>query len=428
MSLDTSSVPELSAQQRRCNLLLMLYAPLPAVQLEKVSQINGVDLKTTQQDVAQLSLDIQRLHQLEIVTSHDHHCRLQGGLLNQRLCLIQYLRRAIRSNPDFIHQHFTPLFTRHLAQTADFDSSRYDRQFPTLIATISRQLHREFSSRDEQFLHIYLQYCLWQNLEIPQLQLSDSQQQWLRDKPEFSAASLIFSQLQKLFSKGIAECERDFFTLLLTLIKNHSYDSSGSREDQKLMHAIRELVASFQEVSGMTFSSDRGLISQLFAHLGPAIERCRFDIGVDSQLQDEVNRMYPRLMRTTQDALQGFKRTYDIELSQEEIGLVAVSFGAWLMQGNALGEKQILLLTGNNPQLETAVEQQIREATLLPLNIKYQTLEAFHQQGAPGGVAMIVTPYATQSTDADPLIIHTQLPLTKEQRKKIRSLLEAHQF
>ena len=246
MSLDTSSVPELSAQQRRCNLLLMLYAPLPAVQLEKVSQINGVDLKTTQQDVAQLSLDIQRLHQLEIVTSHDHHCRLQGGLLNQRLCLIQYLRRAIRSNPNFIHQHFTPLFTRHLAQTADFDSSRYDRQFPTLITTISRQLHREFSSRDEQFLHIYLQYCLWQNLEIPQLQLSDSQQQWLRDKPEFSAASLIFSQLQKLFSKGIAECERDFFTLLLTLIKNHSYDSSGSREDQKLMHAIRELVASFQ--------------------------------------------------------------------------------------------------------------------------------------------------------------------------------------
>ncbi|MCZ7024079.1 stationary phase inducible protein CsiE, partial [Salmonella enterica subsp. enterica] len=91
----------------------------------------------------------------------------------------------------------------------------------------------------------------------------------------------------------------------------------------------------------------------------------------------------------------------------------AITFGAWLMQGNALQEKQILLLTHNNPELEEAVEQQIREATLLPLNIKYQTLTDFYKFGAPSGVAMIVTPYATRSTDADPLVIHTQLPLAK---------------
>jgi hypothetical protein len=91
-----------------------------------------------------------------------------------------------------------------------------------------------------------------------------------------------------------------------------------------------------------------------------------------------------------------------------------------------LQEKQILLLTDADAELEQAVEQQIREATLIPLNIKYQTLDDFHQQGAPSGVAMIVTPYPTQTIDADPLIIFTQLPLTKEERKRIRSLLEAH--
>jgi len=136
--------------------------------------------------------------------------------------------------------------------------------------------------------------------------------------------------------------------------------------------------------------------------------------------------MYPRLVRTTREALEDFQDEYQIHLSEEEIGLVAVTFGAWLMQGNALHEKQILLLTYNNPPLEEAVEQRIREATLLPLNIQYQTLEEFQKHGAPDGVAMIVTPYATRITDADPLVIHTQLPLAKEQRKRIRSLLEAH--
>ncbi|MGQ6280198.1 PRD domain-containing protein, partial [Serratia sp. IR-2025] len=41
MSLDTSPVPELSGQQRRCHLLLMLYTPEPELQLETLSRING---------------------------------------------------------------------------------------------------------------------------------------------------------------------------------------------------------------------------------------------------------------------------------------------------------------------------------------------------------------------------------------------------
>ncbi|MFW8211337.1 PRD domain-containing protein, partial [Klebsiella pneumoniae] len=90
------------------------------------------------------------------------------------------------------------------------------------------------------------------------------------------------------------------------------------------------------------------LIRQLFAHLGPAIERCHFAIGIDNLLQDEVTRKYPRLVRTSRKALESFQLEYQIRLSEEEIGLVAVTFGAWLMQGNALQEKQILLLINDN--------------------------------------------------------------------------------
>lgn len=425
MSLDTSSVPELSAQQRRCNLLLMLYSPSKTVQLEKVGEINGVDLPTTQKDLAQLAADIQRLHRLEIATTCEHSLALQGAVLDQRICLINGLRRAIRSSPDFLHHHFTPHLEQHLSQTPDFDHQLYCSQFPLLIERLAELLNREFSPRDEQFLQVYLQFCLWQDITPTQLEFSETQLRWLRNKPEFVAAELIFNKLQTLKNVGIAECERDFFALLLTMIKNYSYDSSGSAEDLKLMAQIETLVANFQDVSGMTFSSYEGLISQLFAHLGPAIERCRFDIIVDSQMQDEVNRMYPRLMRTTRDALQDIEKAYEIAFPEEEVSLVAVIFGAWLMQGNALQEKQILLLTDNNPLLEDAVEQHIREATLMPLNIKYQTLDEFHQHGAPSSVAMIVTPYATLTTDADPLVIFAQLPLSKEERKRIRSLLEA---
>lgn len=430
MSLDTNPVPELSCQQRRCHVLLMLYAPLSAVQLETISRINGTDLPTTRQDIAEVTREVQRLHHLDILPYGEDACHLQGRLLDQRLCLFNGLRRALRTSPWFIDDHFTPWLHQAMQPHAFADDHFRQQQLTNLIERCAIRLGREFSERDQAFLLIYLQYCLWQNAgqgpsPVGPLQFNARQCQWLREKPEYTAATMLFNELQQLSAGLLAEEERDFFILLLRLLKNHSYHSSGSTEDQRLMRQIERMVANFQDVAGMKFSSDEGLIRQLFAHLGPAIERCHFAIGIDNLLQDEVTRKYPRLVRTSRKALESFQLEYQIRLSEEEIGLVAVTFGAWLMQGNALQEKQILLLINDNRPLEEAVEQQIREATLLPLNIQYQTLLAFQQYGAPDGVAMIVTPYATKKTDADPLVIHTQLPLTKEQRKRIRSLLEA---
>lgn len=186
------------------------------------------------------------------------------------------------------------------------------------------------------------------------------------------------------------------------------------------MAAIERMVERFQQLSGMNFSSREELISQLFAHLAPAVERCRFAIGIDNLLLEEVVRKYPRLMRTTQGALIPFEQEYGIRFSREEAGLVAISFGAWLMQDNALQEKQLLLLTLGNPQLEEEMEYQLRELTLLPLNIKYLPLVDYQRSGAPPGVTLVISPYATE----DPSLIYIELPLARQQRKVLRALLE----
>ena len=53
-------------------------------------------------------------------------------------------------------------------------------------------------------------------------------------------------------------------------------------------------------------------------------------------------------MRTTREAFNDFENHFEMRFSDEEVGLVAVIFGAWLMQEIDLHEKQVLLLTGNN--------------------------------------------------------------------------------
>src|SRR5690606_38221642 len=128
--------------------------------------------------------------------------------------------------------------------------------------------------------------------------------------------------------------------------------------------AVARLVLRFREMGQVRFSDEQGLNDQLYVHLAQALSRSLFAIGIDNTLPEEFSRLYPRLVRTTRDALAGFESEYGVRFSDEETGLVAVIFGAWLMQENDLHEKQIVLLTGNNGELEAHIEQQLRELTL----------------------------------------------------------------
>ena len=420
MGLDTSSVPELSGQQRRCHLLLMLYTPLHTVPLEMISQINGVDLLITRQDIAEVAKEIQHFYHLEIAGNPAGY-QLRGSVLNQRLCLLQWLRRTLRCSPAFVEHHFGLCYRQALrlkqAQLSALEQG---------ISQCEQKLNRHFEQRDRQFLQHYLHYCVWQSQQHTHPHFDLSQHQWLRSKPELLAATELHHRLNQLFSQPDNTSECDFLALMLTLLKNHSYQSSHSAEDQRLMAAIEQMVECFQQISGMNFSSQEDLINQLFAHLAPAVERCRFDIGIDNTFLEEVVRKYPRLIRTTREALTPFEQEYDIRFSQEEVGLVAISFGAWLMQGNALQEKQILLLTLENPQLEEEVEYQLRELTLLPLNIKHQPLDDYLRLGAPAGTTLVISPYATPSGEQALPLITLELPLQRQQRKALRALLESH--
>ena len=419
MSLDTSSVPELSGQQRRCNLLLMLYTPVSKVQLETISRINGVAPPITRQDIAEVASEIQRFHQLEMQGNPDEGYQIQGSTLNQRLCLLHWLRRALRCSPEFVAQHFGP----QLQQAISLDSQQMCA-LEQCITQCEQRLNRHFEQRDRQFLQHYLCYCTMDNQHRHHPDFDQIQHEWLQCKPEQPAADELHQTLSQLFNQPMAACENDFLTLMLVMMKNHSYTRSDSAEDRRLMAAIEHMVERFQQASGMNFSSRAELISQLFAHLAPAIERCRFSIGIDNLLLEEVTRKYPRLMRTTQEALVPFEREYDIRFSREETGLVAISFGAWLMQENALQEKQVLLLTQHNPQLEEDVEYQLRELTLLPLSIKCLPLADYLHSGAPPGISLVISPYAAEDQARSPSIMYLELPLTHQQRKVLRALLE----
>ncbi len=67
--------------------------------------------------------------------------------------------------------------------------------------------------------------------------------------------------------------------------------------------------------------------------------------------------------------------------------------------------------------------QQLRELTLLPLNIKYQSVERFQKEGAQRGDAYR-HPYATALPLFSPPLIHAENCFTERQQQHICAMLE----
>ena len=415
----------LSAPQRRCQVLLTLFLPGQIATTQTFSSLNGVDDATVQEDIIGAGLEIQRYHRLTIATAQNGAYAIEGTPLNQRLCLLQWLRRGLRICPTFIAQHFTPALKMELKQQGIARTLYDDTNLHALINLCSRRLQKPFECRDIQFLRLYLQYCLLQHHAGITPEFNPLQQRWAQSCAEYPLAEEIGRHWQRHVMQRAPLGESLFMALLFSMIRIPDPIRDNHHQDRRLRLAIARLVLRFREYGNVRFSDEQGLHDQLYIHLAQALNRSLFAIGIDNTLPEEFSRLYPRLVRTTREAIHGFEAEYDVQFSEEEIGLVAVIFGAWLMQEKDLHEKQIILLTGSNEQLEAHIEQQLRELTLLPLNVKHMPMQDFQKEGAPRGVTLIITPYTTPLPLFSPPLIHADLALTPHQQQQIRKILES---
>ena len=79
------------------------------------SELNGVDDDIASLDISETGREILRYHQLTLTTGYDGSYRVEGTVLNQRLCLFHWLRRGFRLCPSFITSQFTPALKSELS-------------------------------------------------------------------------------------------------------------------------------------------------------------------------------------------------------------------------------------------------------------------------------------------------------------------------
>ncbi len=281
MSMNTRQVPVLSGPQRRSHLLLMLFAPLPSLTLVSLSRYNGEDVPVTRRDLAHIESDIRRIYHLTLIARHDGDYRIEGNILNQRLCLIEGMRRALRLCPAKVDRHFLPLLEQQWGQLpAELRAS--PEQIDGVIERYLALLDRQAAAYDRAFLSLYLRYALIQCYLQRHPDFNQHQQQWLQLKSEYRSVTEMF------LDWPLPDAELLCFTLLVNQLKTPHLPDAYSGEDRRLLQAVEKLIQHFQHLAGMTFNQPEMLANQLFSHLSAALERCHFHVGIDNSLQPEV--------------------------------------------------------------------------------------------------------------------------------------------
>lgn len=416
MRLNTLPVPALTGPQRRSHLLLMLFAPCTAQTLDMLAQYTGEEQTTIRSDLAQIEHEIRRVHHLQLIC-HDGVYAIEGSLLNQRIGMIDAMRRAQRLCAPAVNRDYLPLQDEYWRQVPlVFRAS--DAQIDLLVEKLSALIDRPLAACDRAFLQLYLRQSLSQCACNKHPEFNQHQQQWLRQKAEYAAVVEMFRHWP------VPTAELLCLTLMARMLKTPHHARHPKGEDKQLLQGVKTLVQRFEQLSGMLFSEPDMLSDQLFCHLSAALERCHFHIGIDNNLQQEVEEKYPRLLRTARAAIMPLEAFYRIRFSREEMGLIAVIFGAWLMQNDDVQEKQVVILTKSGGEQEKMLELQIRELTLLPLMIRFQELEEFQAQGAPKNTLLVISTFAMTLPLFSPTLIQVRLPLAHAQQERIRLLLE----
>ncbi len=422
MSSFTTDPPPFTSLQRWCHTVLLFCLPGLRVTTDLLSELNSVSQQCVRSDISCLAEEIAYYYQLKFTEDRTGIWRLEGKELNRRLCLLQWLRRSLHSSPDFVQYYFEPALRQKLSEQ-DCEKALYDQHnLKTLIHYCGQQFYRQFSHHDVQLLQLCLQYCL---CNTRQVRFTRCQLSWLKNKREWLIADQIWHYWQKYHHFSATRNEKPFLALLFSLIHSPTIEQITHDNERRLYSAVKSLTRHYQRVSDISLNNAERLQEQLYTHLAQALDRVLFAIKIDDSLTAEMTTLYPRLLRTTREVLAPFEADFTICFPEEEIGLIAIIFGAWLLHENAMQEKQVLLLTGDNSSAEKELEQQIRELTLLPLNIKYLDVYAWQRDGTPKEISLVISPYATALPLYSPPFIHAELPLTEQQKQAIKTLLES---
>lgn len=414
---------KLSADERRDNLLLHLACRTQPAFTQQLSELNHVSRNTTLDDLGVLKQHLQ-LQRLALSVDKKTGYHIAGGDLSLRLTVLKMLQHALKYADHQAENRITQTLFSHL-RAVGLDVRRVQNSIDKELRQVEKHIGGTFSDKDKRLLHYMVMFSVVDTLKGHIPQFTPGQTHFLREQATCNVAASLNASLAQTLEIPEISGNTLFFSLLFSASKKVTPPQITVEEDVRLMATVQHLIQQFQALSGVYLQDVEQLESRLFSHLGPAIHRCLFGMRSENALREEILLRYPLLFRLCRQIIVSVEEDYQVTFCDDELSYIVISFAAWMDRRPETAEQHILLVTEGGLSSTAILENQLRNLTVLPVQVERVSASQVLQHGVGSHIRLVVSTTALNCPIPPNIgFIQTQHMLSESEKQQLRLMLE----
>jgi mannitol operon transcriptional antiterminator len=381
-ALSGMSSPALTPEERRVSLLGMLLASDEPIKLRALASRSKVSVGTVSRDLDEaedwlapfgLSLLRKRGYGVQVLGAEDDRRQAMGQLVLQDLDEAAFLSSLEESD-----EHSTDSTDRISGNLMGMIDEGRLRTVKTLTREVVEGLPYAIADGALVNLSVHVAVMIERLLRGGEIEMDGEVLQRLRETVEYDNARNLAGAIEEDFRLDVPEEEVAYLTQHLRgtkLRQDDELDRYFKSSDLEIASRVKALIHYVSEQTGVTLAGDSSLYTGLLAHIERAIHRLRENMRISNPLLYEMKEDYPALFELVD---RGMKKVFVEQIPEEEVGFVAMHFGAALdrEQGNFPNSVLIICPSGISSskilasRLEKAFPQiqQIHNASLFELD------------------------------------------------------------
>ncbi|MDD3402953.1 MAG: BglG family transcription antiterminator [Hespellia sp.] len=166
----------------------------------------------------------------------------------------------------------------------------------------------------------------------------------LQQDRDYDLAELVVSSLEREFEVEIPDIEIVYICLHIKGSKLQRADTENKNDDMRKL--VEELIVVYDERLSVELGADEELVNGLAAHLQPTLVRLRNHMLIENPHLQEIKERYPEVYENSSRVGRAIGEKYGYEVPEEEVGFLAMHFGAALVRLEEQREKKRVVYVG----------------------------------------------------------------------------------
>lgn len=286
-----------------------------------------ISMSTLKKDIKQIDKLLERFS-LKVGISQKKGVHIIGDEANIRYCISEFIFKHNDLDLEKENQFLDDLIDLDIYQ-----------QIKEILLDIMQKYEIRLTDIAFKNLIVHIVIIMKRAKHQQRIDYDEDEIKNLESHVEFLAAKDVLDKIHQEMKLDITDEVHYLTQHLISSKKFLTTDFTNDQEEYQFKKEIQAILYRIKEETSVDLSDDIQLINGLAVHLSVALQRLRFHMNVRNDFLDYMKNNYPFAFELAVKASEFVESAFHIKTNENEIGLLAIHFGAAL-ERKGLNEKK----------------------------------------------------------------------------------------